>query len=141
MKTEMVRFTLLVLFFLSCTVGILLPPVCIAQTQDYSTLNLPAGAIARFGTGNVAEVAFSPDGSLLAVASSIGVWLYDAETFDALTLLTGHAERVNAVAFSPDGTKASGSGLWSGTVKLWHPKTGKHTGGASKFCYHSRIRS
>ena len=57
-------------------------------------------------------------GSRLAVASSIGVWIYDANTGDEVALLTGHASIVRAVAFSPDGnTLASGS--LDGTILLW----------------------
>ena len=85
-------------------------------------MNLPDGAIARLGKGGVSYddqgIAFSPDGSRLAVATSMGVWLYDAETFDEIALLTGHKEAVTAVAFSPDGTKIA-SGSVDGTVLLW----------------------
>ncbi len=45
-------------------------------------LALPDGSIARLGKGSVDEIAFSPDGKILAVASSIGVWLYDAHTYE-----------------------------------------------------------
>jgi WD40 repeat protein len=86
--------------------------------QDYTQWNLPDGAIARLGKGRVSEVAFSPDGKFLAVATSIGIWLYDTRTLEELALLTGHTSGVNSVSFSPDGrTLASGSG--DDTVKLW----------------------
>ena len=85
-------------------------------------MNLPAGAIARLGKGGVSYrdrgIAFSPDGRRLAGATSLGVWLYDAETFDELALLTGHKEEVTVVAFSPDGTKLA-SGSFDGPVLLW----------------------
>ena len=49
----------------------------------------------------------------------MGVWLYDAETFDEIALLTGHTEAASTVvAFSPDGTKLV-SGSVDGTVLLW----------------------
>jgi len=107
-------------------------PVSISQTQDYSKVNLPDGAIARLGKGGVSYedrgIAFSPDGSRLAVATSMGVWLYNAETFDELTLLIGHKEEVTVVAFSPDGTKlASGSGFhFPRALKLWDVETGQN---------------
>ena len=55
----------------------------------------------------------------------MGVWLYDAETFDELALLTGHKEEVTVVAFSPDGAKlASVSGFhFPGILKLWDVET------------------
>ena len=34
----------------------------------------------RLGKGNINDVKFSQDGTLLAVATGIGVWLYDAHT-------------------------------------------------------------
>ena len=109
-----------------------LTPVSAAQIQDFSRLNLPDGAIARLGKGGVSYrdrgTAFSPDGSRLAVATSIGIWLYDAETFDEIALLTGHKDQVTAVTFSPDGRKlASGSGFnLPGTLKLWDVETGQN---------------
>ena len=93
---------------------------------------LPDGAIIRLGKGRLGDsdraVAFSPDGQLLAVASGIGVWLYDVATLRELVLLTGHTGRVEAVAFSPDGTMlASGSSsTYSGTLNLWNIATGEN---------------
>ena len=129
MKTQALRFILILLgsFTLST-----FSTVSIAQTQDYSGVNLPDGAIARLGKGGVSYddrgIAFSPDGSRLAVATSMGVWLYNAETFDEIALLTGHKEPVTAVAFSSDGTKlASVSGFhFPGTLKLWDVETGQN---------------
>ena len=95
-------------------------------------MNLPDGAIVRLGKGGVSYrdrgIAFSPNGRRLAVATSMGVWLYDAETFDELALLTGHTEEVTVVAFSPDGKKlASVSGFhFPGTLKLWDVETGQN---------------
>ena len=95
-------------------------------------MNLPDGAIACLGKGGVSYrnqgIAFSPDGSRLALATSMGVWLYDAETFDELVLLTGHKEKVTVVAFSPDGTKlVSASGFdFPGILKFWDVETGEN---------------
>ena len=43
---------------------------------------LPYGAKARFGInkGAISDTAFTPDGTRLAIASRIGVWLYEAAT-------------------------------------------------------------
>ena len=72
----------------------------------------------RLGKGSIYEIAYSPDSTRLAVASSIGIWIYDAKTGEELDLLTGHTEYVESVAFSPDSnTIASGSS--DGTVLLW----------------------
>ena len=45
---------------------------------DYTQWNLPEGAVARLGKGKIIDIAYSPDGTKLAVASSIGIWIYDA---------------------------------------------------------------
>ena len=129
MKTQVCRFTFILLSSLALFTT---TTVSIAQTQDYSVVNLPDGAIVRLGKGGVSYedrgIAFSPDGSRLAVATSMGVWLYDAETFDELALLTGHKEAVTVVAFSPDGTTlASASGFHlPGILKLWDVRTGQN---------------
>ena len=124
--TQALRFTLILLVSLTLSTS---TPVSVAQTQDYSKVNLPDGAIVRLGKGGVSYedrgIAFSPDGSRLAVATSIGIWLYDVETFDELALLTGHTEEATAVAFSPDGTKLASvaGGYWPRILKLWTVET------------------
>ncbi|MCE2439213.1 MAG: hypothetical protein J4F39_07290 [Candidatus Latescibacteria bacterium] len=42
------------------------------RAQDHTRWGLPEGALARLGKGRIAEVAYSPDGTL-AVASTIGI--------------------------------------------------------------------
>ena len=55
--------------------------------QRYTRWNLPQGAIARLGKGKINEIKYSPDGNTIAVASSIGVWLYNAHTGAELALM------------------------------------------------------
>ncbi len=93
--------------------------------QDWTQMRLPEGARARLGKGGVGEVKYSPDGNLLAVASAVGIWIYDARSFVELDLFTGHTEGITSIAFSPDGqTLASSSS--DETVRLWDVATGRH---------------
>lgn len=55
--------------------------------QDHSQIGLPENTIARIGKGSLGEVHFSPDGSQLAISTSIGIWLHDPKTGKALELL------------------------------------------------------
>ena len=100
------------------------PPSSFAQ--DYTTWGLPEGAKARIGKGWItSDIAYSPDGERLAVASSIGVWIYDAQTGAELDLLTGHTNVITSVSFSPDGqTLAFADG--AGTIQLREVSTHKH---------------
>ena len=94
-----------------------------AQYQDYMQFNLPEGAKARLGKGWISGgIAYSPDGTRLAVSSSIGIWIYDAKTFVEVALLTGHTGHVNSVAFSPDGQTLI-SGAIDSTVRMWNVHT------------------
>ena len=69
--------------------------------QDGMQLNLPEGAVARFGKGSIQEVLYSPDGTRLAIVSSIGVWLCDTTTYREVALLPGALGWIYSVAFSP----------------------------------------
>ena len=73
--------------------------------------------------GMVEDVAFSPDGKTLAMASrERTVHLWDVASGKLLETLKGHSSAVSAVAFSPDGrTLASGGG--DQTVRLWNVET------------------
>ena len=93
--------------------------------QDYQRWHLPEKAKSRLGKGTISQgdrvVAFSPDGAYIAVASNIGVWLYDVKTTRELALLTTHSIWGHAVAFSPDGTKlAAADGR---EIQLWNVST------------------
>ena len=96
----------LALFSCICLCFIMFDRVSVARSyQDFQTWNLPDGAIARFGKGGISQgdrvIAFSSDGGLLAVATTIGVWLYDVKTTRELAFFTGESRWIHAVAFSP----------------------------------------
>ena len=95
--------------------------------QEYTRWGLPEGAKFRLGKGNVTRIAYSPDGAQIAVATRIGVWLYDAETYKETALLTREDGWAESVAFSLDGEMlAVGIRAWDAAVHLWDAKTGEH---------------
>ena len=53
---------------------------------DSSKWCLPDGALFRLGQGRVNDMTLSPDGTLLAIASSLGLWWYDLTTCMPVTL-------------------------------------------------------
>ena len=73
--------------------GVCPPEMLLARgvSEADETRHLPDGTIARLGKGGLGEgdraVAFSPVDQGLAVASGIGIWLYDVGTSRVLALL------------------------------------------------------
>ena len=92
---------------------------------DYWTWHVPDGAIARLGKGGILDIAYSADGTRLAVGSSIGVWVYNALTGEEIDFLAEHTSEVRSVAFNPDGSTLA-SGSQGGTIHLWDATTGQH---------------
>src|SRR5262249_9807388 len=70
-------------------------------------------------------------GKWLAVPSGEAVALFDARTGELVHTLTGHSDRVHAVAFSPDGRYLAGGNLNRAggnnpyVIKIWDVQTGQ----------------
>ena len=66
--------------------------------------------------------AFSPDGTRLVSVGGEGdatIRLWDAATGEPVGQpMTGHANEVSSLAFSPDGNRIV-SGSWDETIRLW----------------------
>ncbi len=94
-------------------------------TSSYDVLAVPGAA-----GGDVTELAFSPDGTLLAAAGdpegTIKLWQLAAPAKPQV--LRAQRGRVNGVAFAPDG-RILASGGQDGTVRLWDVETGEALGG------------
>lgn len=126
MKTLLfLLFWMLVLVSTSLTLFLVSILWFLNYDQDAPQFNLPEGAIARLGKGWRSDVQYSPDGTLLAVPSSIGIWIYDAETTQEPMLLIGNTGAVTSVSFSPDGKTLAG-GCQDNNIRLWNVFTGTH---------------
>ena len=95
----------------------------------------PKQPAAYISTGYVSDIAYSPDGKLLAVAGAAGIWLYDTENLTAAKILwPADVPRffrswVTTIAFSPDGRfLASGGTITYSTNRLWDVETGQQIG-------------
>ena len=90
-------------FLLSINLTLLLF-VSAVSAQNHARWGLPDGAKMRLGKGRIYEVEFSPHGKYFAVASTIGIWIYDAQTGNELSLLRDENPYIDSIAFSPDGS-------------------------------------
>lgn len=88
---------------------------------DVTTWALPDGAIIRVGKGNSITMALSPDGTLLAIGSYLGMWLYDVTECKPLSLWEVGTQ-ISAVSFSTCGEWIATSS-WGGPIKIWDVKS------------------
>ena len=92
--------------------------------ENYTQIRLPEGAKARLGKGGISDIAYSPDGTRLAVGGSLGVWIYDVRSGDETDLLFGPWDiSVRSVSFSPDG-KTLASIRKDSIIELWDVNIG-----------------
>ncbi len=76
-------------------------------------------------TQTVNQVAFSPDGKMIATGSDDNtIRLWDAQTGRPIRTLSGHQGRVTRIAFSPDSTWLI-SGADDNTIRRWNAADGK----------------
>lgn len=92
--------------------------------QENQRFLLPSDAVKRIGKGFLYDLEFSPDGSKLAVATTLGIWIYDTTNGNELTLLTGHTHYVISLSFNSDG-RILASSSYDDTIRLWDMDTGK----------------
>ena len=85
----------------------------------------PEGNTAPSDTAAINAIAFSLDGTQLAIATANGITLSDTYTGKELALFSAPLDNTVALAFSPDNrTVASASG--DATLHLWNARTGEH---------------
>jgi len=105
--------------------GLLVLMSRVTQAEQQSII-IPEKPSARLGKGTIEKIAYTPDGKLLAVAGSVGVWLYDAVNLTEVGLLESPTG-LSSLAISPDGnTIAAGSN--SNQFYLWDLETKRQIG-------------
>ena len=118
MKTRYL-FTIYLVFTLISTLFF-----SISYAADSTQLNLPEEAKFRlgkgiYGAGTISKIKFSPDGSRIAVLSSIGIWIFNAHSLEEMSLIPIQAI---SIAFSPDGLKIAIGNWW--TIEILNIETG-----------------
>src|SRR5579871_5702480 len=91
----------------------------------------PAAVVGKAGAQAIRAMAFSPDGSRIALGGYGSVTLRETATGRVVRRLEGSAGIVTALAFSPHGeilAAAGGRPGQSGEVCLWEMRTGKLLG-------------
>ena len=96
---------------------------CSVAGNDVTTWALPEGAVARLGRGGIRDMAFSPDGQYFAVASAIGLWLYELPTLFPIALWDTERGMTDSVTFSPDNRRIV-THTFSGDLKIWDVERG-----------------
>ncbi len=114
---KMGRFSIFILLFIS------IYNIPNAFSAAYTNWGLPDGAKIRIGKGAITgNLTFSPDNTQLAVASSIGIWIYDVNMGKEMNLLTDQTGPITGIAFSPDGSSLASSSY--DELHLWDIATG-----------------
>ena len=143
MKTKVFYLRLLLQVLLFSILSTLCLSPCFAE--NYTQMGLPEDAIARLGKGRIQHMLYSPDGSVLAVVTSIGIWLYDTKTYQELNLLPipmhknrGIFPKIINTTYSVDGkTLISETAKNKAKVILWDVTSGENReifiGGAAYF--------
>lgn len=75
----------------------------------------------------ISSLAWSPDGTRLAVPGNGEVFLFDVRTWELERRLRGEGSRVESVQFSPDGTRlavAAGTPSRFGEIQIWETQSG-----------------
>ena len=91
------------------------------KTNDSHLLEYPRMCL---GQDPIRDIQFSPDGAQLSVARRNNVLIYNVETGEKISLITGHASPITTTFFGPDG-KTLMNACQKGTIRISRTSTGK----------------
>lgn len=77
-----------------------------------------SGVLKKDGVKFFFDVAFAPNGKILAAAADNTIQLWDFAEQKLVRTIEGHQEYVRSIAFAPDGNRIV-SGSSDGTIKIW----------------------
>jgi RNA polymerase sigma factor (sigma-70 family) len=77
------------------------------------------------GTAGDPQIAFAPDGKLLAVADGRMIGLWDMGTGKELRRWQAHSSSIRSLAFAPDGKMLASAGNFDHAIRRWHTATGE----------------
>lgn len=103
--------------------GRLLVSATINSVPRSSVWNSVSGAEEIFLPQSSRDAVLSPDAALILSATFPAPTIWERSSGAALRTLPGHTGRINAVAFSPDGTQAATAGA-DGVIRLWQTASG-----------------
>ena len=121
------RHGLLIVVLCLVLVGVFPPGTIIAQESRTVITYRNVNAVEELLTiqhPHSNGVAYSPDSSILAVATNTGVWLYDDATPEQVRFLE-HPHWVWSMDFSPDGSHiVTGTGWPDSSLRVWDVQSG-----------------
>jgi WD40 repeat protein len=118
------------------------PPATIDQPATIDPVENTGGAASpsvqltgvRLGLGRFVDLALSPDGDQFAVGTSIGVAVYDSQSFEPVWD-SPTTSAVSQIAWSPDGDRIAA--VLGDQLGIWDADSGELTGGCE---YDSTVR-
>ena len=116
MRSKYLILSLVLILLAGLMAGLTLFPAY-AEGDDGGIIQLSAS-----GQGRGHTLAYSPDGRILAVGSSLGIHLFNSSDLQLLKFIPTDTW-VRALAFSPDGSMLA-SGSYDTNVRLWRASDG-----------------